>query len=123
MKAREIFGLACSYISEQPSESGELAELAPAWLDVLAAEVLPYENALRRYRGQAELEKAPRVEELEAEIAYSAELCVPAMVYGLAAQLLLDDENDARAQDFRNYYVVALRECLRAHEERTADLY
>lgn len=132
MKAGDIFALAARCLSEEPARSAAVAAHAPGWLTTLCAEALPFENALRQYErsegkagdaAAAELEAAPVIESLEDEVPYAAALCVPALVWGLASQLFLDDENDARAQEFRNRYVVALHEAVRIAEGRVVDLY
>lgn len=126
MKAREIFDLAAGCLSEEPAQCEALKAHAPGWLGVLCAEALPYENILREYGAdpaRTPLDAPPALESLDDEVPYAAAICVPALVWGLAAQMFLDDESDARAQDFRNRYVIALHEAVKIAEGRVIDLY
>ena len=127
MKAREIFDMACAHLSQLPTDSEELAAFAPSWLTTLCEETLPYENALRAFYDDPALpplEKAPVVEDgLETDIPYRDALCRIALVYGLASQFFIDDENNYLAQDYRARYVVALKDTQKIAEQRVRDMY
>lgn len=127
MKAREIFNMACAHLSQLPADSEELAAFAPSWLTTLCEEALPYENALRAFADDPnlpQLDAAPVVTEgLATEIPYRDALCRIALVYGLACQFFIDDENNYLAQDYRARYVVALRDTQKIAEEKVRDVY
>ena len=46
-----------------------------------------------------------------------------ALPYGLASDMMRDDDNDYRCQDFRQKYVLALSEAVRALPEPVRDVY
>ena len=126
MTAGKIFQKACGYLSQTVAETEELASFAVLWLDTLAAEALPYENALRRYyrdESKPPLAAAPRVQSLTDEIPYREEICRVALPYGLASCLFSDEENEYRAQDFRARYISALNESQKLADEGVVDVY
>lgn len=127
MKASKLFEEACTLLGLPPEEADDLREMAPYWMNLLLREILPHENMLRRKEGLSVLEKPYQLTEnkgLEAEeIPYREALCGVALVYGLASQMFMEDDNDYRAQDFRNRYIAALREAEKCKGETVADLY
>ena len=106
MTANELFTLALSFLSEKPP--GSVQEYAIGWLNILLSECLKYENAIRRSRGEEELEKAPLLQNFEEEIPYCDEILMSALPYGLASFFYVDDENDFRAENNRARYISAL---------------
>lgn len=144
MTAKELFDLALGCLPAAPGDEAAFAPRAPAWLNVLLAEALAYENMLREYaceeghndagsRKNAEgilavstaeqLDTAPQIEALSDEVPYAAAICVPALVWGLAARMFAEDENEAKAQEMRNRYVVALHEAVKVAEGKVMDVY
>ena len=87
MTANEVFALAAGWLVQTPEESDDVKPFVPGMLNVLLAEALPYENALRRQEGQEELKEAPKVTaaSMETEIDYRPVLLRIALPYGLAA--------------------------------------
>lgn len=127
MKANKIFEEACALMGLPPDEADDLRDLTPHWMNVLLREVLPHENALRTRAGLSVLDRPYQLvegNELSAEeIPYRDELCGIALAYGLASQMFMEDDNDYRAQDFRNRYIAALRETEKTKSEKVNDLY
>ena len=60
---------------------------------------------------------------MDEPIPYSDVLVEVALPYGLASDMMRDDDNDYRCQDFRQKYVLALREAVRALPEPVRDVY
>ena len=125
MTGKELFALSAGYLSQSAADSEDLAEFAPGWLNVLLAEALPTENQLRGAAGLPPLEKAPvfTPATMDEPIPYSDVLVEVALPYGLASDMMRDDDNDYRCQDFRQKYVLALSEAVRALPEPVRDVY
>lgn len=120
-----MFDTACAYISQTASDTDDLLPFVPMWLNVLLAESLDAENALRRFDGAPELERAPMISEgkMLEEIAYHDAIVRIALPYGLAREIFRDDENEYRAGLFDSKYVYALAESMRVAGERVVDAY
>lgn len=112
-------------MAQSRADSDDLAPFVPGMLNVLLEEALPYENALRRFEGKAELSAAPKVtsETMDQEIDYHEVLLRIALPYGLAADFYRDDENYAVMDDFRGRFVTALNDSIRTAAEPVEDLY
>ncbi len=125
MTANEVFALAAGWLVQTPEESDDVKPFVPGMLNVLLAEALPYENALRRQEGLEELKEAPKVTaaSMEEEIDYRPVLLRIALTYGLAADFCRAAENNAMMDDFRAKYVTALWESQQAKSETIQDLY
>ena len=125
MTANEIFDTAAGWMAQSRADSDDLAPFVPGMLNVLLEEALPYENALRRFEGKAELQQAPRVtlETMDQQIDYHDALLRTALPYGLAADFYRDDENYAVMDDFRSRFVAALTDSIRTAAEPVEDLY
>ncbi len=125
MSAADIFKAACGYLSQTVEESDDVAGFAPGWLNVLLAESLETENALRRAEGMPELAEAPFIsaETMQDEIPYHGVLTRIALPYGLASNLQRDAEDDYRVNLFRNLYIGALEEAARCVPEKVEDVY
>lgn len=125
MTAKDLFALAAGWLGQSVADSEQLAPFVPGMVNTLLAEALPYENALRRFAGAAELERAPSVtaETMDAPLDWQEVLLRTALPYGLAADFCRDDENYALMDDFRARYLAALSDSLRAAPEAAADCY
>ena len=125
MTANEIFDTAAGWMAQSRADSDDLAPFVPGMLNVLLEEALPYENALRRFEGKAELQQAPRVtsETMDQQIDFHDALLRIALPYGLAADFYRDDENYAVMDDFRSRFVTALTDSIKTAAEAVEDLY
>lgn len=125
MTGSELFEISAAYLSQSAADSEDAAEFAPHWLNVLLAEALPTENQLRALAGRPALDKAPvfTKDTMDAEIPYADAIVEVALPYGLASELMRDDDNDYRCQDFRQKYILALGEALRVKPEPVRDVY
>lgn len=109
---RKIFDLATAKIFEEKGSDIDYDKYAPALLEGLLVEALPYENRVRRAAGKPELDTAPEVGAIdETAIDWDDRIARVALPYGLAAALLFDDENHkAEMVMMRNEFVAALDE-------------
>ncbi|WP_367924665.1 hypothetical protein [uncultured Ruthenibacterium sp.] len=125
MTGKELFEISAAYLSQNAADSEDAEEFAPHWLNVLLAEALPTENQLRAMDGREPLSSAPvfTKDTMDNAIPYSDAIVEVALPYGLASELMRDDDNDYRCQDFRQKYILALGEALRVKPEPVRDLY
>lgn len=117
MSVKEIYESALKYLFEQAGEDADFAREAPGLVQALLWEALPYENSIRRTRGEAELSEAPEVRSMEDAIAFDGYICRVALPFGLAAYFWQDECDDYKAQDFRGRFLDALAFSARAWEE------
>ena len=96
MKAKEIYHSAVAYFFEKPGYDRDFYDNFLPLLGGLLQEALPYENSIRRAKGEGELAHAPVIESME---------------------------DNFKAQDFRGRYINALQEAARWSEEPVEDVY
>lgn len=109
---KRIYTLALAKIIEAPGTDVDFDSYSPTLLDSLLVEALPYENAIRAQRGDAELTSTPEVTAIDSTaLDWDDRLTRVALPWGLAAALLFDDENrKAESVMFRNEFVSALED-------------
>ena len=101
---KRIYTLALAKIIEAPGTDVDFDSYSPTLLDSLLVEAMPYENAIRAQRGDAELTSTPEVTAIDSTALDWDDR-------GLAAALLFDDENrKAESVMFRNEFVSALED-------------
>lgn len=109
---KRIYTLALAKIIEAPGTDVDFDSYSPTLLDSLLVEALPYENAIRAQRGDAELTGAPEITTIDSTVLdWDDRITRVALPWGLAAALLFDDENrKAESVMFRNEFVSALED-------------
>ena len=109
---KRIYTLALAKIIEAPGTDVDFDSYSPTLLDSLLVEALPYENAIRAQRGDAELTGAPEITAIDSTVLdWDDRITRVALPWGLAAALLFDDENrKAESVMFRNEFVSALED-------------
>ena len=109
---KRIYTLALAKIIEAPGTDVDFDSYSPTLLDSLLVEALPYENAIRTQRGDAELTSTPEVTAIDSTaLDWDDRITRVALPWGLAAALLFDDENrKAESVMFRNEFVSALED-------------
>lgn len=123
MVANKILKTATAFMFESPTNDVDFHKFFPALLNLVVAEALPYENAYRAANGMDELLSAPVVDSVDSEVDYCDEICRIALPYGVASYFWQDENNEYRAQDFRNRFIDALKEAARAVETDAVDAY
>lgn len=123
MTVQDVYERASALLFEVPGEDTDFRDNALTLINILAAEAFPYENSIRRSKGETELEKPPRFELMIDEIPFSDDICMIALPYGLASFFVQDDNDAYRAHDYRGRYINALREAAKATEETITDAY
>ena len=109
---KRIYTLALAKIIEAPGTDVDFDSYSPTLLDSLLVEALPYENAIRAQRGDAELTGVPEITVIDnTQLDWDDRITRVALPWGLAAALLFDDENrKAENVMFRNEFVSALED-------------
>lgn len=109
---KRIYTLALAKIIEAPGTDVDFDSYSPTLLDSLLVEAMPYENAIRAQRGDAELTSTPEVTAIDSTaLDWDDRITRVALPWGLAASLLFDDENrKAESVMFRNEFVSALED-------------
>lgn len=108
---------------ETEATAPDYVEKAPAILSVLAPEVFDINNELRVWKGLEPLAEWPVYKTLDDEMVFEPELCRAALPYGLATNLLLGDEEEARALNYNAKYADAVNACMRLRPEPVTDVY
>ena len=113
---KRIYTLALAKIIEAPGTDVDFDSYSPTLLDSLLVEAMPYENAIRAQRGDAELTSTPEVTAIDSTaLDWDDRITRVALPWGLAASLLFDDENrKAESVMFRNEFVSALEDAASA---------
>lgn len=91
-------------------------------INLLIYEANGINDSMRLARGEPPLSSAPTLESLDDELLLEAELVQRALLYGLCAKLLVDDDL-ARAAYFQNLYTAGARGCVCASASPIADVY
>lgn len=122
MKAGEILDRALALMFESRSTAADYVAAAPKLLDTLLPALLGVNNQLREIEGEEPLPRAPAVDTLEDEVDYEEALCRAALPLGLAAALLMGDE-EGRYPDYQAMYVAAVNELTRLKPRKVVDVY
>lgn len=123
MTVREIYRTALALLFETEASAPDYGEEAPVILNVLLPEVLGVNNQVRAWKGLGPLKDCPVVTSLEQEVPLEPELCRAALPYGLAANLLLGDEEEARSVNYFAKYAEAVNQAVRLCPEKIRDVY
>lgn len=123
MLVKDILSAALALLFETEGSAPDYVEKAPAILNILVPEVFDINNGLRVWKGLAPLDVSPAYQSLNDDVILEPELCRAALPYGLATNLLLGDEEEARALNYNAKYADAVNACVRLRPERVADVY
>ena len=123
MVANEILKTATAFMFESPTNDVDFHTFFPALLNLVVAEALPYENAYRAANGMDEIQSAPVIDSVDTKVDYCDAICRIALPYGVASYFWQDENNEYRAQDFRNRFIDSLKEAARAVETDAIDAY
>ncbi len=123
LTVRDILSTTLSLLFETEGTAPDYVTQAPVILSTMVPEVFDINNELRVWKGLEPLEQWPEFKTLDDEIVFEPELCRAALPYGLATNLLLGDEEDARALNYNAKYADAVNACMRLAPESIQDCY
>ena len=105
MTGSEIYNAALALTGEPPTSQGDYDNaVVLGLLNIIICEVFPYNNIRRESAGLEPLKEIPVTAALEDSPGYETALereCIP---YGLAAHLMLSDDETGKAQFFNQKY-------------------
>ena len=105
MTGSDIYNAALALTGEPPSSQGVYdTAVVVGLLNILVCEVFPYNNSLREAKGKLPMNAAPVLNTLADSAEYEAEMERECMPYGLAAHLMLSDDETGKAQFFNQKY-------------------
>ncbi len=123
MTVRDVLNTALALLFETEATALDYVEKAPVILSVMVPEIFPINNELRVWKGMEPLTEWPVYTDRSQEMLMEPELCRAALPYGLAANLLLGDEEEARAANYFSKYADAVNACMRLVPEPVKDVY
>ena len=123
LTVRDILNTSLSLLFESEGSAPDYIIQAPVILSSMVPEVFDINKGLRASKGLPPLEVWPQFKNLDDEILFEPELCRAALPYGLATNLLLADEEDARAINYNAKYADAVNLCMRLIPEPISDVY
>ena len=123
LTVRDILNTALSLLFETEGTAPDYVSQAPTVLSTMIPELFGINNELRASKGLPPLEEWPLFKNLDDDIVLEPELCRAALPYGLATNLLLGDEEEARALNYNAKYADAVNLCMRLAPEPVIDVY
>lgn len=123
LTVRDILNTSLSLLFESEGSAPDYIIQAPAILSSMVPEVFGINNELRVSKGLPPLETWPQFKNLDDAVIFEPELCRAALPYGLATNLLLADEEEARAINYNAKYADAVNLCMRLLPEPVSDVY
>lgn len=105
MTGSDIYNAALALTGEPPTSQGDYdTAVVIGLLNIIICEVFPYNNIRRESAGLEPLEEIPVLAALEDAPGYETALEWECMPYGLAAHLMLSDDETGKAQFFNQKY-------------------
>ena len=107
MTGNELLKYALSHMGESASSAPDYSGYSLPAINVLLTECFDIENSAREVSGQEVLTECPELASLDQEIPYGKKLVVGCISYGLAAKLILEDNDMQKFNYFNGMYVQA----------------
>ena len=123
MTGQDVYEMASAMLYERDNEDPDSKEFAIPFLNLLLEDALPVENSIRRFKGEAELDSAPLLQNLDETIPYSASITRGAFPYGLAAYFFEESGDNYRGNLYRNLYEKGLAKASKYNFEPIEDVY
>lgn len=123
MTVKDIFSAALSLMFEPEGNSESFAPYALPFLNLLLPELFDQENELRKAQGKELLAAIPQLKTLDDTVPYDDRLTRGALPYGLAAKLVLDDNDMGKVVYFEQHYVNSVNALAKAAPETVVDQY
>lgn len=125
MNGRDIYRAALAQMGEPlTSEADYEEDVVLGKLNIMLPNLFVVNNLMRETRGKERMESIPVLTSLDAEqIGYEDEIERTVLPFGLAAILLLDDEEDNKAAFCNNKYYESIRELQCVPKRAIEDVY
>ena len=123
MTAYDIHKRTCTIMFERESEDSAFYENFIGILNALICEALPYENSVRRSKGEEELLLPPEVESINDSVNMCDEICSIALPYGVASYFCRDDSELYDSETYRNRFINALHDAAKVSFGEVEDIY
>lgn len=105
MTGSEIYNAALALTGEPPTSQGDYdTAVVLGLLNIIICEVFPYNNIRREAAGMKPLDTIPTLVAMDDSPEYETALERECMPYGLAAHLMLSDDETGKAQFFNQKY-------------------
>ena len=108
MTILDCFKAALALHSTNTGEDSSLQQYAVPWANMAFGEMLNTENSIRESKGDAVLEAAPTLTDINDEFPYSPKL-QNALIYYMASNISKDDDANDWAQGYYNRFVTETR--------------
>ena len=122
MTGNDILDNALALMFEERQRSPDYVSYAPRILNMLLPETFGVNNQLRRLAGKEPLAAPPVISMLEEEVAYEDDLVRSVLPWGLAAWLLMGDE-EGRYPDYLSMYIQQANRATQLIPEQVEDVY
>lgn len=124
MTGSDIYNAALALTGEPPTSQGDYeTSVVVGLLNILLSEVFPYNQILRESRGEEQMKEAPTLSRLTDSPGYEPEMERECLPYGLAAHLMLSDDETGKAQFFNQKYEYARENLATSYSGEVRDVY
>ena len=122
MTILDCFKAALALHGTNTGEDSSLQQYAVPWTNMALSEMLNTENSIREMNGEAILDAAPMLLDINAEVPYSPKLR-NALIYYMASSISKDDEASDWAQEYYNRFVSEVRNAMVYNAVPIVDVY
>ena len=123
MTVDELLSQAMALMGEQEKDRRGYTPFTAGILNTLMADCFSVNNALRERAGKEPLAEIPKVTLLTDVVSFEYEAMVNLLPYGLAFYLLMQDDENDKANIFSASYEANKMKIAQAQYERTEDWY
>ena len=111
MTGNDLLNFALAHMGEASSAASDYLGYAIPAINVLLSECFDINNSIREYKKLKPLKEHPFIQKLDEEIPYEQELMVECLSYGLAAKLILEDNDYPKFNYYNGMYIQAQQNC------------
>lgn len=108
MTGNEIYKMAIAFLYEDSGKNPKVQNYSVSFLNRMLAEAFRTENSIREQEGTEQLKKIPFLKDLSEDVPYHDEITRSAFVYGIAAHMYAEEQDNYRAEVCRAEYKQAL---------------
>lgn len=123
MTGKELLYLSLSLMAEPKESESDYNSYSLSAINVLIAECFEINNSILNSKQQESLLSSPYILTLEDDIPYDLDLFYTCLSYGLAAKLILEDNDLSKFNYFNSMYVQGMQSNTKAINGKIDDLY